>query len=122
MHPNNYELKIERRQSARSVTGEKHPNTSRDVNTENNPDITNKIRDTADRINGLERPKPNEGYALTSGISKTSIHNSRGNVKARGKGGVYYSYQGQRLNKLHLTAAQRMAVDFSERLAKKWNK
>ena len=27
-------------------------------------DITNKIRDTAHRINGVERPKPNEGYAL----------------------------------------------------------
>ena len=25
-------------------------------------------KDTADRINGLERPKPNEGYALTNGI------------------------------------------------------
>ena len=36
-------------------------------------DITNKIRDTADRINGLERPKPNEGYALTNGISNNSI-------------------------------------------------
>ena len=36
-------------------------------------DITNKIRDTADRINGLERPKPNEGYALTNGISNKSI-------------------------------------------------
>ncbi len=36
-------------------------------------DITNKIRDTANRINGLERPKPNEGYALTNGISNNSI-------------------------------------------------
>ena len=27
-------------------------------------DITNRIRDTAHRINGVERPKPNEGYAL----------------------------------------------------------
>ena len=27
-------------------------------------DITDKIRDTAGRINGLERPKPNERYAL----------------------------------------------------------
>ena len=36
-------------------------------------DITNKIRDTADRINGLERPKPNEGYALKNGISNNSI-------------------------------------------------
>ncbi len=36
-------------------------------------DITNKIRDTADRINGLERPKPNEGYALTNDISNNII-------------------------------------------------
>ena len=36
-------------------------------------DITKKIRDTANRINGLERPKPNEGYALESDISKISI-------------------------------------------------
>ena len=36
-------------------------------------DITKQIRDTADRINGLERPKPNEGYALTNGISNKSI-------------------------------------------------
>lgn len=26
-----------------------------------------KNKDTADRINGLERPKPNEGYALRNG-------------------------------------------------------
>ena len=30
-------------------------------------------KDTADRINGLERPKPNEGYALTNDISDKSI-------------------------------------------------
>lgn len=36
-------------------------------------DITNKIRDTADRINGLGRPKPNEGYALTNGVYDNSI-------------------------------------------------
>jgi len=40
-------------------------------------DITNKIRDTADRINGLERPKPNEGYALTNGISNSSISQNK---------------------------------------------
>ena len=34
---------------------------------------TNKIRDTADRINGLERPKPNEGYAQKNDISTYSI-------------------------------------------------
>ncbi len=44
-------------------------------------DITKKIRDTADRINGLERPKPNEGYALTNGVSIDSIPNSPQNVK-----------------------------------------
>ena len=32
-------------------------------------DITNKTRDTVDRINGLERPKPNEGYALKNDVS-----------------------------------------------------
>ncbi|MBR6604118.1 MAG: hypothetical protein IKK94_08895, partial [Clostridia bacterium] len=36
-------------------------------------DITKKIRDTADRINGLERPKPNEGYAQRNDISNNSI-------------------------------------------------
>ncbi len=36
-------------------------------------DITKNIRDTADRINGLERPKPNEGYALQNGVSNTSV-------------------------------------------------
>ena len=41
---------------------------------------TNKIRDTADRINGLERPKPNEGYALTNGISNNSIPQESENV------------------------------------------
>ena len=36
-------------------------------------DITKKIRDTADRINGLERPKSNEGYAYISGVSNTNV-------------------------------------------------
>ena len=36
-------------------------------------DITKKIKDTANRINGFERPKPNEGYALQNGISDNSI-------------------------------------------------
>ena len=46
-------------------------------------DITKKIRDTANRINGLERPKPNEGYAQENDIStnnisqKTKIVNSK---------------------------------------------
>ena len=35
--------------------------------------LGSKIRDTANRINGFERPKPNEGYALESGISTQSI-------------------------------------------------
>lgn len=39
-----------------------------------------KTRDTADRINGLERPKPNEGYALTNGISDNSIPQESENV------------------------------------------
>ncbi len=38
-------------------------------------DITKKIRDTANRTNGLERPKPNEGYALENDVSKIIISN-----------------------------------------------
>ena len=44
-------------------------------------DITNRIRDSADRINGLERPKPNEGYALTNDVSNSSVSNESENVK-----------------------------------------
>lgn len=43
-------------------------------------DITKKIRDTANRINGLERPKSNEGYALENGISKNSISTNEPDV------------------------------------------
>ena len=42
-------------------------------------------KDTADRINGLERPKPNEGYALTNGISNNSISNPGTNVNKNSK-------------------------------------
>lgn len=44
-------------------------------------DLSKKIRDTADRMNGLERPKPNEGYALENDISNRSISDSEENVK-----------------------------------------
>ena len=30
-------------------------------------------KDTADQLNGLERPKPNEGYALENGVSNTNV-------------------------------------------------
>ncbi len=46
-------------------------------------DITQKIRDTADRMNGLERPKPNEGYALRNGISNKRVTSSTFNVKQK---------------------------------------
>lgn len=36
-------------------------------------DLTQKIRDTAHRVNDVERPKPNEGYALENGISNNSV-------------------------------------------------
>lgn len=39
-------------------------------------DITHKIRDTANRINGFEQPKINEGYALKNDISIDSIQES----------------------------------------------
>ena len=38
-------------------------------------------KDTADRMNGLERPKPNEGYALQNGVSVVSVAEKRGFVK-----------------------------------------
>ena len=43
-------------------------------------DITNRIRDTADRINGLERPG---GYALTNGVSKNIIDSDSKNVNGK---------------------------------------
>lgn len=43
-------------------------------------DITEKLRDTVNRIDGFERPKPNEGYALESSVSINSIPNSSENV------------------------------------------
>ena len=46
------------------------------------------IRDTADRINGLERPKPNEGYALTNAISNNSISQPEGIVNRENLSGV----------------------------------
>ena len=46
-------------------------------------DITNRIRDTADRINGLERPKPKEGYALTNGVSTGIINPAFSNVNSK---------------------------------------
>ena len=39
-------------------------------------DVTQKIRDTANRINGFERPKPNEGYAQENDVSTHSIPDS----------------------------------------------
>ena len=39
-------------------------------------DVTQKIRDTANRIDGFERPKPNEGYAQEIDVSTISIPDS----------------------------------------------
>ena len=36
-------------------------------------DVTQKLRDTAGRIYGLERPKPNEGYALLNDVSNNRL-------------------------------------------------
>ena len=46
-------------------------------------DITKKIRDTAGRINGLERPKPNEGYALKNDVSNNRIAQDEKGVKQK---------------------------------------
>lgn len=42
--------------------------------------VAERKSDTANRLNGFERPKPNEGYALKSGVSNT-ICNSSEKVK-----------------------------------------
>ena len=38
-------------------------------------------KDTAGRMNGLERPKPNEGYALQNGVFTASVADGREIVK-----------------------------------------
>ena len=40
-----------------------------------------KIKDTANRINGLERPKPNEGYALKNGVCNDIVSEVNINFK-----------------------------------------
>ncbi|MBE6777792.1 MAG: hypothetical protein E7541_00195 [Ruminococcaceae bacterium] len=65
-------------------------------------DITKKIRDTADRINGLERPKPNEGYALENDVSNVSIPNVDQIVKAKAPnadGGNHLRFHSQYITK-----------------------
>lgn len=46
-------------------------------------DITEKLRDTANRINGLERPKPNEGYALKNDVSTDIIDQNKSTVNSK---------------------------------------
>ena len=53
-------------------------------------DITNKIRDTADRINGLERPI---GNALTNGIPKNSIPKNEPYVNSDSKKSIFNTPQ-----------------------------
>ena len=43
-------------------------------------DITEKIKDTANRIDGFERPKPNEGYAQEISVFNNTISDSDENV------------------------------------------
>ncbi len=56
-------------------------------------DITEKIRDTANRINGLERPKPNEGYALKNDVSNDIIDQNKPTVNSKSmQEGKNYTY------------------------------
>lgn len=43
-------------------------------------DVTEKIKDTANRLNGFERPKPNEGYAQKISVFNDSISDFAENV------------------------------------------
>lgn len=45
-------------------------------------DVTEKIRDTAHRVNDVGRPKPNEGYALKNGISNKRVPQSNSSVNS----------------------------------------
>lgn len=44
-----------------------------------------KEKDTADRINGLKRPKPNEGYAYINGVSNVNISQNVSGVNKKEK-------------------------------------
>ena len=82
-------------------------------------DITNKIRDTADRINGLERPIPNEGYALTNGISDVRIaHNNqkvnRNSIKSSDER-LALPEDGKKKKKYHMSHGQ-LRADVANRL------
>ncbi len=74
-------------------------------------DITKNIRDTANRINGLERPKPNEGYALESDVSNDIIPEVKKSVKAN------FSYKAEhengKKNNADQTAAKSSGIKFS---------
>ena len=54
-------------------------------------DITKKLRDTANRINGFLRPKPNEGYAIESDISNKRIPHFDNSVKKQLKKSPSYA-------------------------------
>ena len=48
-------------------------------------DITKKIGDTANRLNGFERPKPNEGYAQKINVSTNKIAQDNPKVNSKSK-------------------------------------
>ena len=60
-------------------------------------------KDTADRINGLERPKSNEGYAYINGVSIVSVAEKRGFVKSDNPSGICFA---------NATLARREAAPF----------
>lgn len=85
-------------------------------------DITNKIRDTADRINGLERPKPNEGYALTNDISNGRIAQTKPKVnrndKISSKDRLALPENGKKKKKYHMSHGQ-LRADVANKTRKK---
>ena len=75
-------------QNAPGVNSQDMQNTQNDAETDgevwnpiNPEDVVGYKENTADRINGLERPKPNEGYAIKNGVSNDSIINPQEVVK-----------------------------------------
>ena len=87
-------------------------------------DITEKVRDTASRINGLERPKPNEGYALKNDVSTNIIPDSTGKSNsiseksAKDSGDVRKNFVIEdTVNEASLTVTQREDVKILRRVA-----
>lgn len=82
-------------------------------------DITKNIKDTANRINGLERPKTSKGYALQSGISTSIISDTteksnRNSENSDTKLSLRDNEYLEAVNNGDMETAQRMVDEYAE--------